>query len=176
MKKTCTSAIAISGTLFLMETDRMWSKWAHQVPSQCSVTRKVAHHSPHTTHYSLSTCRGQTSKITHQVIILQTRNHSHLKGWHSTSPVVTKAKLCIEPGIRMTLHIKLSTSTLTRNFYQSLPFKGKPFVNCTGPAGLYKTWKTRDLTVQSKKCSHLPDLCVHFMTKGMMVSGCILRS
>ena len=47
----------------------------HQVPSQCSVTRKVAHHSPHTTHYSLSTCRGQASEITHQVIILQTRNH-----------------------------------------------------------------------------------------------------
>ena len=75
----------------------------------------------------------------------------------------------------LTLHIKLSTSTLTLNFYQSLPFKGKPFVNCTGPALLAAT-RHKDLNEKTRECSsHSPDLCVHLITIEMMVSGCILR-
>ena len=161
--------------------------WAGEqgTPGDITVRHAMWPPLPTYTHHSLSTCRGQTSKITHQVvIILQTigipseSKRLTLQCTHWCDCSVNCALNQVLGCQLLTLHIKLSTSTLALNFYQSLPFKGKPFVNCTSHALLGFTTpgdlnvKTR---VQSKKCSHSPDLCVHFMTIEMMVSGCILR-
>lgn len=96
----------ISWTLFPTETDTvvtMWWLWSGH--TRWRVTSQCGRHSPHTTHYSLSTCRGQTSKITHQavVIILQTENPFLISEADTALHCLVWlfGKLWVEPGIRM---------------------------------------------------------------------------